>query len=508
MAAILRYPGVYIQEQSSLLHSVSDLPTAVPAFIGYTEKASINEESVLNIPTKIRSFAEYVSVFGVGFNSKFDILDPLPNGSGILIKVKSGKKVVDYVPNHKAYMFPSIKLFYDNGGKDCYIVSVGTYGDASSVTVEADDLLGTKIVNGNILEGGLNAIENYVEPTIIVIPDAVNLPSVQCYQVYQRMLSHCFKMENRFAVLDIHNGFQKQIARQAPTDVITHFRGQIGTENLKFGAVYYPWLESIIDRSEPTFQDINLQLNELNQLLPENRANAIIDEHLKLNDITADINHNLHLELLSVSLTYKAIIKAIKVLNNRIPPSGAIAGIYVTTDNSRGVWKAPAGVSVNSVIQPTVQLSRVEQELLNIDAVSGKSINTINYYTGRGTLVWGARTLAGNSNEYRYVSVHRTILHIKNYIKTGLIPFVFETNDTNTWVAVKNMISNYLIVLWLNGAFAGSQPEKAYFVQVGLGQTMTAQDIIEGKMIISVGVSIIRPAEFIVFQITQKMQES
>ncbi|KAA5821411.1 phage tail sheath family protein [Algibacter amylolyticus] len=508
MAAILRYPGVYIQEQNSLLHSISDLPTAVPAFIGYTEKASINEESVLNIPTKIRSFAEYVSVFGVGFNSKFDILDPLPNGSGIPIKVKSGKKVVDYVPNHKAYMFPSIKLFYDNGGKDCYIVSVGTYGDTSSVTADADDLLGTKIVNGNILEGGLNALKNYIEPTIIVIPDAVNLPSVQCYQVYQEMLSHCFEMGNRFAVLDIHNGFQKQIVGQATTDVITHFRGQIGTQNLKFGAVYYPWLEANIDRSDPTFLDINLQLDELKQLLPENRANDIIDEHLKINDITADIKHNLHIALLSVCLTYKSIIKAVKVLKNRIPPCGAIAGIYVATDNNKGIWKAPAGVSVNSVIKPTVQLSRVEQELLNVDAVSGKSINAINYYTGRGTLVWGARTLAGNSNEYRYVSVHRTILHVKKSIKTGLKPFVFEPNDTTTWGAVKNMISNYLKALWRDGAFVGSQPEKAYFVQVGLGQTMTARDILEGKMIILVGVSIIRPAEFIIFRIEQDMEES
>ncbi|MEP3836897.1 MAG: phage tail sheath C-terminal domain-containing protein [Algibacter sp.] len=508
MAAIFKYPGVYIQEQSALHHSVSDLPTSVPAFIGYTEKALKNGESLLNIPTKIRSFAEYVNFFGVGFNAKFDILDLLSNDSGIPIKVKSGKKVLDYVPNHKAYMFASIKLFYDNGGKDCYIVSVGTYGDASSVTVEADDLLGTKIVNGNILEGGLNVLKNYVEPTIIVIPDAVNLASVQCCQVYQRVLSHCFEMENRFAVLDIHNGFQKGMAGHATNDIITNFRAQIGTQNLKFGAVYYPWLEAIIDRSEPTFQNINLPLGELKQLLPENRANAIIDEHLKINDITADINQNLHLALLTASLTYKDIIKTIKVLKNRIPPCGAIAGIYVATDNNRGVWKAPAGVSVNSVIKPTVHLSSTEQELLNVDAVSGKSINAINYFTGRGTLVWGARTLAGNSYEYRYISVHRTILHVKKSIKTGLKPFVFEPNNTNTWVAVKNMISNYLNALWRDGALVGSQPEKAYFVRVGLGQTMTAQDILEGNMIVSVGVALIKPAEFIVFKIIQNMQDS
>nr|WP_245750669.1 phage tail sheath C-terminal domain-containing protein [Algibacter pectinivorans] len=93
-------------------------------------------------------------------------------------------------------------------------------------------------------------------------------------------------------------------------------------------------------------------------------------------------------------------------------------------------------------------------------------------------------------------------------MKVGLKPFVFEPNDTNTWGAVKNMVSNYLNALWRNGAFAGFKADNAYFVKVGLRQTMTAQDIAEGKLIISVGVSMIRPAEFIIFKIEQLMEAS
>ena len=102
------------------------------------------------------------------------------------------------------------------------------------------------------------------------------------------------------------------------------------------------------------------------------------------------------------------IVTSIKKEWNKLPPSGGVAGIYAKVDNARGVWKAPANESLNSVSGPVVQITAQEQENLNVDAVAGKSVNAIRTFTGRGSaVVWGARTLAGNDNEWRYISVRR-----------------------------------------------------------------------------------------------------
>jgi phage tail sheath protein FI len=150
----------------------------------------------------------------------------------------------------------------------------------------------------------------------------------------------------------------------------------------------------------------------------------------------------------------------------------------------------------------------LDQEDLNVDPGSGKSINAIRSFTGKGTLVWGARTLAGNDNEWRYVSVRRFFNMVEESSKKATAQFVFEPNDANTWVKVRAMIENYLTILWRQGALAGAKPEQAFFVKVGIGQTMTAQDILEGRMIVEIGMAAVRPAEFIILRFMHKMQES
>jgi len=191
-----------------------------------------------------------------------------------------------------------------------------------------------------------------------------------------------------------------------------------------------------------------------------------------------------------------------------LPPSAAIAGVYARVDRDRGVWKAPANVSFNGVIGPTVKISDTDQDDLNIDPTGGKSINAIRSFTGKGTLVWGARTLAGNDNEWRYVSVRRLFINIEESTRKASAFAVFEPNDATTWLKVKAMLESYLYGLWQQGALAGSKPELAYFVSVGLGKSMTAQDILEGRMIVNIGVAAVRPAEFIVLTFSHKMQEA
>lgn len=201
-----------------------------------------------------------------------------------------------------------------------------------------------------------------------------------------------------------------------------------------------------------------------------------------------------------------AVKKMIGGLHVVMPPSPAVAGLYARVDASRGVWKAPANESLNMVIGPTVKVAHEEQRDLNVHS-SGKSINAIRAFTGKGTLVWGARTLDGNDNEWRYVSVRRLFNMVEESVKKAIEPFVFEPNDVNTWVMVKSMIESYLTNLWRAGALIGATPEDAFYIHVGLGETMTDMDVLEGRMIVEIGLAAVRPAEFIILRFSHLMQE-
>ncbi|MFK7785435.1 MAG: phage tail sheath family protein, partial [Crocinitomicaceae bacterium] len=204
---------------------------------------------------------------------------------------------------------------------------------------------------------------------------------------------------------------------------------------------------------------------------------------------------------------YNKIKIEIDALPLTLPPSSAMAGVYARTDSTRGVWKAPANTSLSYVIKPTLQISHEEQGGLNVHT-TGKSINAIRTFTGKGTLVWGARTLAGNDNEWRYINVRRFFNMVEESVGKATEQFVFEGNDANTWVRVRAMIENFLVLQWKAGALAGAKAEQAFYVRVGLGQTMTAQDILEGRMIIEIGMAAVRPAEFIILRFSHKMQEA
>ena len=205
--------------------------------------------------------------------------------------------------------------------------------------------------------------------------------------------------------------------------------------------------------------------------------------------------------------TYNLIKLEIAKRTVTVPSSGVMAGIYARVDKNNGVWKAPANVSVNYVIKPTLAVTHDQQADLNVHT-TGKSINAIRSFTGKGTLVWGGRTLAGNDNEWRYISVRRFFNMVEESVKKATEQFVFEGNDANTWVRLRAMIENFLILQWRAGALTGAKPEQAFFVRIGLGETMTADDILNGYMNVEIGMAVVRPAEFIVLKFSHKMQEA
>jgi hypothetical protein len=334
-------------------------------------------------------------------------------------------------------------------------------------------------------------------------------------------------MQNRIGIFDLFDGDKR---RGEGYDPIDFFRENIGTDFLSYAAAYYPWLHTtVVQKGEVSFKNLDPEI-DLESILPDSKAKKLILEFPKneadfriafqkefpnisqipeiaLNDFVNQKKDHLHLGLMATSPTYCSILEEIRSMMNLLPSAAALAGIYTMVDNNRGVWKSPANVSLNAVIKPAVEISHEEQDNLNVH-VSGKSINAIRTFSGVGTLVWGARTLDGNSLDWQYINVRRTIIMLEQSIKLALRSYVFEPNDANTWITVKSMIVNFLTEKWKQGALAGSSPEDAFDVQIGLGSTMTGLDILQGKMLVSVKLAIVRPAEFIVVTFQQQMQKS
>ncbi len=446
-------PNVYVEEISTIPPSVAEVSTGIPAFIGYTEKAEQNGEDLTNIPTRIRSILDYETLFGKAEESSFEVT------------TKDGEIETISNPDIKYLMYYALRFYFDNGGGPCYIVSVGKY--SAGTKAKAD------------FEAGLSALEKEDEPTLILLSDAVNLATENdYYNLCQAALVQCNKLKDRFAIFDV-------LPEQKSTGGVGKFRQKIGTEYLKYGAAYYPYLQT----------SLNYYYSDDSVTIIDGSDTTTADSGEKLSSIK---NTDLYSKI-KTEIDKKRIV---------LSPSSALAGIYAKVDRDRGVWKAPANVSLASVLAPTIKISNEEQEDLNVDPTAGKSINAIRSFTGKGTLVWGARTLAGNDNEWRYIPVRRLFNLIEESIQKATAFVVFESNNAISWLKVKSMIDSYLERLWRQGALAGTSPQEAFFVNIGLGKSMTEQDILEGRMIVDIGIAAVRPAEFIILKFSHKLQES
>ncbi len=690
-------PGVYIEEIASFPPSVVPVETAIPAFIGYTEKSiDSNGNSLRFAPKKISSLLDFETYFGGDF---------VPTNYRVTLDIAAGNAITAVDPrdasdaSRRYYMYSALRSFYRNGGGACFIVSVGDYASAPAI--------GDTTTPAGLL-GGLSRLRPVDEPTLILFPDGVSLDNANFGTLQASALTQCADLGDRFLITDLRNGDQEASLTVNP---FTDFRNNVGTGNLKYGAAYYPWLNSIylpsVSFSQLAFFDttpaaipdgtidtltgdseidgltvsarrantsandivaaitaalpgghpltlsranlpdldthfsnlydtvrntdstdtagvrtafsnlvalpraIALALqaidtayqaddalpapiisSELKQVLASLSSDSVLIGHITdliafeknsqvrstvatgrtvanvetdyasldstvwvgsttavpvtlgsiaattdtfgttvyrravgagaiLADIMAGVAGGV-LSLFDSALflanesekalfathpVFSAARQQIEQLMSIIPCSGAVAGVYAAVDRGRGVWKAPANVSLSGVVGPTVKVNDEMQGDLNVHT-TGKSINAIRSFAGKGTLIWGSRTLDGNSNEWRYVPVRRFFNMAEESIKKATVPYTFEPNDANTWMRVRAMIENFLTIQWRGGALAGAKATHAFYVKVGLGETMTALDILEGRMIIEIGMAVVRPAEFIVLKFAHKMQES
>lgn len=500
MATVLATPGVYIEEKSAFASSVVPVATAVPAFIGYTEKAQRGTKSIKNVPTRISSFAEFEQFFGGAPKTKFTIAEDA-TAVGYKLDVNAASHFI---------LHSSMRFFFANGGSDCYIVSIGDYSNG----------INAKDFNDLATESGIPTLLKEMEPTLLVIPEAVLLSEEECFSLQQAMLLHCgHQMKNRFAILDVYNGDKARTYDE--NDVANRFREGVGSNFLQWGSAYYPFVKTtIVGTSEIDFtnvenrdalvelltKDVNADLEA--GVINEARAEAIKSELAKIATAsTANEVTSLQATLKTISPKLNGILKDMVDFLNVMPPSAGMAGVYTMVDASINVAKSPANVSLGSVVAPTVLLTSDNQEELNLP-LNGKAINAIRSFPGRGVLVWGARTLDGNSQDWRYVSVRRTMTFLEQSIKIAAERFVFEPNNSTTWSTLKATVTNFLVNQWQSGLLAGLSPEDAFEVNLGLGITMTPNDILDGILRMSVKVAITRPAEFIVITFEQQQQKS
>ncbi|KAB2951957.1 phage tail sheath family protein [Heliorestis acidaminivorans] len=267
-------------------------------------------------------------------------------------------------------------------------------------------------------------------------------------------------------------------------------------------------LQSFVDNTEvsimaiPGITDPNVQLSLVAHCENLGSRFAILDCPREKKTVTDIMTHKDIIDSQYAALYHPWIITydALAKKNSAMPPSGAVAGIFARTDQARGVHKAPANETVRGCVGLDCQYNAGEQGILN-----PKGVNLIRSFQGQGIRVWGARTCSSNKL-WKYINVRRLFIFLEESIKANTNWVVFEPNQQILWARVKRTIDNFLTNVWRNGALAGATPEEAFFVDIG-HNTMTQDDIDNGRLICVIGVAAVTPAEFVIFRITQKTNE-
>jgi uncharacterized protein len=515
---VTRVPGVEVEKSRGFPPSVTAASTSVSAFVGYTEKAEHVGRSLHNTPWRVVSMPDFERYFGgapTASHVRFSFTEAALTDAQALALAGSRYRLTQ---THGFYaLHRAMQLYFLNGGGPCYVVSVGEYGSSAAPGVQ---------LSASAFSAGLQALQAEAEPAIVLIPEAVWLLKADCDAVQNRLLSTCsLSLPNRFAILDVREGHRARSS--GPTDCIQDFRNAVGVgvgvgavaNGLSFGAAYYPWLNtSVVSPRTLGFKQFSadslptlvavMQYELATLSMTPLRRKRLLLEASRIAAVPADdtkAQAALAKRWAAISPAFNAVTHEMAQQLNRLPPSAAMAGVFSATDALRGVWKAPANVALNGVLSPTVLVSDHDQASLNVDAEQGKSVNALRAFPGKGVLVWGSRTLDGNSHDWRYISVRRTVMMVEQSVNVALAGFALAANDTATWTTVRGMLENYLNSLWSQGALVGAQPQQAFFVRVGLGATMTATDVANGLLIAEMGLALLRPAEFIVVRAQLQM---
>ena len=302
------------------------------------------------------------------------------------------------------------------------------------------------IVSDGRARQGLQALEPLDDVSIVAAPGYADITS------YDALLSHCERLKNRVAILDAPADVDA-----ARIDALTQVATAIATDQ-----------SDDTDNATSDVNNIGLRPRQ-----SDSGYGAFYFPWITIQDPFAP----------------KSTIN--------VPPSGHVAGVYARTDATRGVHKAPANEPLRGALNLTYRVTHAEQGPLN-DA----GVNCIRFFQGQGIRVWGGRTLADTSSEWRYINVRRLFCMIEASIAQGTRWVVFEPNDVPLWKAMRRDVSAFLTRLWQDGALMGVTPEEAFFVQCD-AETNPPDVINAGQLVMLIGVAPVKPAEFIIFRIGQ-----
>lgn len=253
----------------------------------------------------------------------------------------------------------------------------------------------------------------------------------------------------------------------------------------------------------PGVTDADVQLSLVAHCETLKSRFAVLDMPLSATKVDELLDHRDIFDS-SYAAVYHPWLESFDALSKRsayMPPSGAVMGIYARCDIERGVHKAPANEVVRGCTGLSTPYNEREQDLLN-----PQGVNLIRAFTGRGIRVWGARTASSNAL-WKYINVRRLFIYTEETIRANTNWVVFEPNSEALWSRVRRTIELFLASLWRSGALAGTSPSEAFFVEIGR-TTMTQDDIDNGRLICNIGIAPVKPAEFVIFRITQHTAEA
>ena len=520
-------PGVKPIERRVFGRTVSTKATAVPIFIGYTQRQEpLNHNGLSNVEEKASKSksAKLSQTKATKGNSGKTISSKAATTTALLevettdvkkekstesplqpLAQEENKVVVRKINTLKEYfhqfggghytwedkkifyLYESIKLFYANGGSTCYIVSVGTYQNEE---VSKDEL---EIAVGKVFE--------IPQANLVLIPDAVSLEDGERGGLYNKLLLSCSPDNehkvfiNQFAILDAKEGIQNYKDEEGTLKKI------VSGDHLVHGAMYHPWLHTdVLSRT-----DIEMSLLEGDTSQIEDKFN--LSQNGWANYENRSTKSKANYLRRSKKEEWENFIKDTIKKNSLLPPSGAVAGAFVRSDEKFGIQKAPANINLSGVVELNAIINDTNQGQFNAPEESDKSINCIRSFVNNDIRIWGARTLDCGGLDYRYVNTRRTMSMLQDSIKNLLEQFVFENNDARTWLKIRASLGKYLKGMLSRGVLYGTTPSQAFEFAVGFGETMDETDILEGIIRVEVKLALIRPAEFIEIIFEQKTME-
>ncbi|MEO8394711.1 MAG: phage tail sheath family protein [Chloroflexota bacterium] len=503
-------PGVYVEEVDKGTKPIEAVGTAVAAFIGFTEIAADvrngETKSLVGKPTLVTNWSQYVQKFGgivPGIYTPDAVYGYFANGGGICYIVSL--KTVGEAPaenESSASTAPKVNILAGDD-KKTKLLEFSKKSSASDTRIDVTpgdkegQTFNLTIVSGTVEEkyegltmgkGEKNAV------TVLAQSQLISAKAVSKSELAPAAASYTLANSEKASKAVTLADYRGSVAER---------RGLGGLEPLEdVTMICVPDLMSSFVAGEIDLKGVQaVQQAVIDYCENVRYCFAILDTPPNLmpqevKDWRFEVNYDTSRAALYYPWIEIADLTGRNGRTRMVPPSGHVAGIYARTDETRGVHKAPANEIVRNSLGLEVRVTKGEQDLLNPIGV-----NCIRSFPGRGIRVWGARTLSSDPS-WRYINVRRLFNMIEESIERGTQWVVFEPNDEMLWARVRRDIGSFLKLVWRSGALFGLTPQQAFYVKCDEElNPLEVRDV--GQLIVEVGISPVKPAEFVIFRISQ-----